>query len=116
MKYLRELLIILSIYLLGEFISKYFNFPLPGNIIGMLILLTLLCLGIIDVKKVENVSNFFLDHLAFFFIPAGVGLITSLALLKDTWLQILMVCLLTTIFTIGVTGRIVQGLQKTKDN
>jgi len=82
----------------------------------MLILLALLCFGILDVKKVENVSQFFLDHLAFFFIPAGVGLITSLSLLKDTWLQILLVCLFTTMFTMAVTGRIVQRVQKTKDN
>ena len=77
MKIFREALLILGIYLIGEVISKGFSLPLPGNILGMLILLLLLMTKVIKVEKIESVSNFFLDHLAFFFIPAGVGLISS---------------------------------------
>ena len=59
MKLFREAIIILGIYLIGELISKGFSLPLPGNILGMIILLILLCTKIIKVDDVENVSDFF---------------------------------------------------------
>lgn len=112
MKIFRESIIILCIYLLGEFISKAFNLPIPGNIIGMIILLILLCTNIVKLEKVETVSSFFLDHLAFFFIPAGVGLLASFDIIKSSLLGILFICIITTSIVIVVTGLIVQALVK----
>lgn len=114
MKLLRELLIILAIYFAGEILVKFFNLPVPGNIIGMILLLILLCTNIIKLEMVDTVSNFFLDHLAFFFIPAGVGLLTSLTVIKDSWIRLLIVCFLTTIITIGVTALVVDFMTKGK--
>lgn len=112
MKIFREALIILSIYLLGEIISKGLGLPVPGNIIGMIILLLLLCSNIIKLEKIETISSFFLDHLAFFFIPAGVGLITSFDLIKSSLIEILFICIVATSIVIVVTGLIVQYLIK----
>lgn len=112
MKIFRESLIIICIYLLGEIISKGLNLPIPGNIIGMIILLILLCTNIIKVEKVETISSFFLDHLAFFFIPAGVGLLTSFDIIKSSLIQILLICIIATSLVIVVTGLIVQALLK----
>ena len=117
MKIFRESIIILGIYLIGELISKFFKLPLPGNIIGLIILLTLLCTNIIKVEKVETVSTFFLDHLAFFFIPAGVGLLSSFDTIKSSLVSILILCLITTAIVIVCTGIIVQyiiGIQTKK--
>lgn len=110
MKIFREALIILCIYLLGELISKGLNLPVPGNIIGMIILLTLLCSNIVKIEKVETISSFFLDHLAFFFIPAGVGLLTSFHIIKSSLIEILLICIVATIIVISITGLIVQFL------
>ena len=38
MKLFREAIIIFGIYLMGELISGLLNLPIPGNILGMLIL------------------------------------------------------------------------------
>lgn len=112
MKLFREALIILGIYLLGELLSSGLNLPIPGNILGMLILFILLCTKIIKVENISTVTNFLLDHLSFFFIPAGVGLMTSLGIIKSTWWQLLLVCLITTIIMIGITGIVVQAVSK----
>lgn len=112
MKLLREMLIILIIYFIGEGISKFFKLPVPGNIIGMILLLLLLGTKVIKVESVETVSNFFLDHLAFFFVPAGVGLITATDLLKGNSLKLLFVCILSTIIVLVITGFIVQTVIK----
>lgn len=115
MKIFREAIIILGIYLVGELISKGFSIPLPGNIIGMIILLVLLCTKVIKVEKIENISTFFLDHLSFFFIPAGVGLISSFSSIKDSLIYILLLCLITTAIVIISTGIIVQFIIKIKE-
>ena len=73
-----------------------------------LILLVLLCTKVIKVEKVENISDFFLDHLAFFFIPAGVGLLNSFTSIKDSLLLIILLCVVTTAIVIVTTGLIVQ--------
>jgi holin-like protein len=108
MKIFREAIIVLGIYLLGEIISRWFSLPIPGNILGMLILLVLLCTKVIKVEKVENISDFFLEHLAFFFIPAGVGLLNSFTSIKDSLLLIILLCVVTTAIVIVTTGLIVQ--------
>lgn len=116
MKLLRELLIVLGIYFIGELIHNLFKLPLPGNIIAMLLLLFCLCANIIKLQHIENVSKFLLDHLAFFFIPAGVGLITSLNILRGSWYKILLVCFVSTIVVMVVSGKIVQLLIKNTKN
>ncbi|SCJ74100.1 Antiholin-like protein LrgA [uncultured Clostridium sp.] len=108
MKIFRESLIILVLYFIGELIAKTLNIPIPGNIIAMIILFLSLCTGIIKVEKVESISSFFLDHLAFFFIPAGVGLMNSFDSIKSSAIQIVIICIVTTIIVMGVTGVVVQ--------
>ena len=108
MKFFRESILLLSIYFAGEIISKLLNLPIPGNIIGMILLFVLLTSNIIKVEKVENLANFFLDHLAFFFIPASVALMTSFVSLKGSIFKIILLCILTTIIVIGITGITVQ--------
>lgn len=112
LKLFRETLIILGIYLVGEVLSASLHLPIPGNILGMIILFILLCTKVVKVDNISNVTNFLLDHLAFFFIPAGVGLMASMGIIKSTWWQLLVVCLSTTVIIIGVTGIIVQAISK----
>ncbi|WP_426349564.1 CidA/LrgA family protein [Alloiococcus sp. CFN-8] len=114
MKYLRELLIIIGIYILGLIITEAFNLIIPGNIVGMIILLILLLTKGIDIKAIENTANFFLNHLAFFFIPAGVSLMNSLGIIKDNWIGILFVSIITTFIIFVVTGKTVEYIQKLK--
>lgn len=116
MKILRESIIILSIYLIGEILSKSLSLPIPGNILGMLLLLLLLCTKVIKVNQIESISNFFLDHLAFFFIPAGVGLLTSFNLIKDSLVIILIICIITTSIVLVITGKVVELIINIKKN
>jgi holin-like protein len=112
LKLFREALIILGIYLVGEVLSSALHLPVPGNILGMVILFILLCTKVVKVENISNVTDFLLNHLSFFFIPAGVGLMTSLDIIKSTWWQLSLVCLITTSIIIGTTGTIVQVISK----
>ena len=115
MKIFKELSLILLIYLIGEVLSNTLNLPIPGNILGMVLLLLCLCLKIIKLEWIETVSDFFMKNLAFFFIPASVGIIASFSVLKSTWHKIFFICFFTTIITLVVTGLVTQSVKKIID-
>lgn len=108
MKILRQLALVLFLLFLGEFIKLTLHLPIPGSVLGMLFLLGGLVSGIIPLSAVEEISDFFLDHLAFFFLPAGVGLLAYSELIKTSGIQLFLVCLITTILVMGFTGATVQ--------
>lgn len=109
-----QLTIVLAICFAGEFSHRILHVPIPGNIIGMLLLLLLLCLKIIRPRQIENVTRFFLNHLAFFFLPASVGLLAARNELQGQWILLLILCIGATIATMAATGRTTQMLRRRK--
>ncbi|HIH74990.1 MAG TPA: CidA/LrgA family protein [Methanosarcina sp.] len=109
---LKQFSIILSIYFLGELLQKAFELPVPGNILGMLILFISLYTGIIKLEMIDRMSNFLLDNLAFFFLPAGVSLITCFTVLEGKLTEVLWVSILSTIIILGVTGLTVEFVKR----
>ena len=49
---------------------------MPGNLVGMLLLLGLLRLGVVRLEHVEDAAALVLQHLNLFFLPLAVGLMT----------------------------------------
>ena len=74
----------------------------------MLLLLALLMTNVVKVEQIETVSNFLLDHLAFFFLPAGVALITALGILKLDGIQLVIIAIVSTLVVMSVTAILVQ--------
>ncbi len=114
MKLLRQFLIILIICVLGEVLNKVVHIPLPGSIIGMILLFICLLTGIIKIEMIEEISKFLLDHLAFFFIPSGVGLLAYMGILKQNAVPLVVICLVTTVIVMVVTGLTVQLIKGRK--
>ncbi|SES95739.1 holin-like protein [Natronincola peptidivorans] len=110
MTLLRQLAIVIGICFAGELINKAFNIPIPGNVLGMMLLLILLTTGIIKLEMIDEIAKFLLDHLAFFFVPAGVGLLSHLDIIKEQWIPIIGVILISTVIVMVVTGLTVQFL------
>ncbi|HCW73342.1 MAG TPA: CidA/LrgA family protein [Clostridiaceae bacterium] len=111
MKVLRQFGTILVILLLGEGIRMSTGISIPGTVIGMVILFILLMTKVIKLENIEMISKFLLDHLAFLFVPAGVGLISSLDVIGSAWLPIMMIVIISTVLVVGVTGWTVQLLK-----
>ena len=116
MRILLQLALILGICYVGELIHDYTGIPIPGNILGMLILLILLCLKIVKLEQIREVSDFFLKRLAFFFLPPAIGLMLVGDDVKSQWPLLLLLCIVITVITMAATGWTVQLLsKKTKD-
>ncbi|MBP3906274.1 MAG: CidA/LrgA family protein [Peptostreptococcaceae bacterium] len=116
MKLLKQFSLILVILALGEYISSIIsNFiVIPGSIIGIIILFLLLKIGIIKIDKVEDISNFLLDNMAIFFIPAGVSLIQSLDIISSNIIVLAITIIISTILVMSITAIVVEKMIKRK--
>jgi holin-like protein len=116
MKYIFQFAIILAICYLGDLIHSFLHIPIPGNVLGMVLLLILLLSGVVKLSMIEDVSNFLLKHLAFFFIPAAVGLITCFTVLEGKWTALFVISVISTFIIAVVTGATVQLLIKRRQS
>ena len=120
MKILNQLAIILGVWVVGEYISSFIQniVVIPGRIIGMILLFILLKYKVVKLENINEISNFFLDNMAIFFIPAGVSLIKSLDLISDNVFVLLITIFVSTIIVMYVTGKLVDIMinKKSKEN
>ncbi len=120
MKIFNQLALILGVWGVGEYISSFIQniVVIPGSIIGMLLLLLLLQFKVIKIESIKELSDFFLDNMAIFFIPAGVSLINSLNLIADNIFVLVISIALSTPIVMYVTGIIVEKMiqNRAKEN
>ena len=103
-----QLAVIFAICLAGEFLHRIVSIPLPGNIIGMVLLLALLCLKIIKPEQISGVSSFFLNYLALFFLPPSIAIMAVGDDVLSKWPLLLGLCIVFTLITLAVSGRCTQ--------
>ena len=106
--------LILLFYLLGCFVAALIGNFVPGSVIGMILLFCALSLKWVRPGHVKKVSMFLLDNMMLFFIPVGVGLITSYTLLSRYMLAIIVASLVSTVLVIAVVGLVEQKLESKK--
>ena len=106
--------LILLFYLLGCFVAALIGNFVPGSVIGMILLFCALSLKWVRPGHGKKVSMFLLDNMMLFFIPVGVGLITSYTLLSRYMLAIIVASLVSTVLVIAVVGLVEQKLESKK--
>ncbi|MCF0223381.1 MAG: CidA/LrgA family protein [Fibrobacter sp.] len=103
-----QIVVIFSICLAGEFLYRVVGVPVPGNILGMIILLLLLCFKILKPEQISSVSSFFLNHLALFFLPPSIAIMTVGDDVIAQWPTLLILCVVLTLVTLAATGLTTQ--------
>ena len=77
------LAIILGFQLTGEVLSRTLGLPLPGPVVGLVLLVAAFHAFPALVARLRPVATGLLAHLSLFFVPAGVGVIAHLHLLAE---------------------------------
>ncbi|PLX94657.1 MAG: CidA/LrgA family protein [Desulfuromonas sp.] len=108
---LRGLVILLVLQLFGEWLSESLQIAVPGNVIGMGLLLLALLLGWLRLAWVEDAAELLLTHFSLFFIPAGVGVMVHTEVIARQWQPILLATVLSTFVVLGVTAKVGQWLE-----
>lgn len=86
---MRGLLVLLVCQLVGEFLVRLLGVPIPGPVVGMVVLFVGLRLRRPTSKSpVVRTADDLLGHLQLLFVPAGVGVIAYLPLVANSWLPL----------------------------
>jgi len=108
-----NLSLILICQLVGEVFVRALRLPLPGPVIGMVILFVILILrdrfavmerGPLRDGAVEGTAKGMLAHLSLLFVPAGVGVVQQLDLMTQHGLAIFAILAASVLVTLLVTA------------
>jgi putative effector of murein hydrolase LrgA (UPF0299 family) len=111
MAILRSFFVLLLFQLAGEALRTAAHLPIPGPVLGMV----LLAAWYIARKRepspaIQQTADTLLGWLGLLFVPAGVGIIANLALLRAAWLPITVSLVGSTLLTLLVTAWLMQRL------
>jgi holin-like protein len=84
------------------------HIPVSGNVAAVLLMFFLLQTGAMPLAMVEKAATLMLRHLALFFLPIAVGLVSFSALWLASGLPILATLLVSALVGFVVTGRLCQ--------
>ncbi|MGF1561704.1 MAG: CidA/LrgA family protein [Geminicoccaceae bacterium] len=94
--------------LIGETVVVATHLPVPGPVIGMLLLFAGLMIRGGVPQQLDAVTGFLLQHLSLLFVPAGVGVLAHVDLLSRDWWPIGVTVVISTLATIVLTAWLVQ--------
>lgn len=112
MKIMLQIGIVFVLCFAGEGISGILPFAFPGSVISMILLFLLLLCKVIKIEHLKEKTDFMLQNMAFFFIPAGVGLINYYDVMKGSIVPLLFICLITTVLTFAAAAFTVSAVIK----
>ncbi|WP_379156910.1 CidA/LrgA family protein [Paenibacillus sp. sgz5001063] len=96
-------------------LTPYLHIPIPGSIIGMILLFALLESGMIRLNWVEVGASWLLAELLLFFIPSAIGVMNYSKLLEADGLQVLAVVLVGTFAVMASSGLLTGAIFKVKE-
>ena len=104
---LEALATLLVFQTIGEVLSYLLRLPIPGPVLGMVLLLAVLMARPAAVDALRPTSLELLKHLSLLFVPAGVGVMLHAARIGDEWLPIVVALVVSTALAIAVTALVI---------
>ncbi len=110
-----QLAALIAINKVGYLAAAALHLPLPGNLVGMLLLFALLRSGLVHQRLIEEASSILTRHLAFFFIPITVGLMGYSKLLMDSSVAVIGTLLVSAAIGMCASGFLAQALAQRRE-
>ena len=108
MKLYVQLMIIFMISLVGEGISSAFHLPVPGSIIGLVLLFLALQFKLLLLRHISMVGNFLLANMTILFLPPAVGIMDKFQVIAPYLLPIILIVLGAIVLNVCVIAVVVQ--------
>lgn len=112
MKLYVQLMIIFTIALIGEGISSFFQLPIPGSIIGLILLFLALQFKWLRLRHVSLVGNFLLANMTILFLPPAVGIMDKFDVIAPYLLPIVLIILGALVLNVVVMALVVQFIKR----
>lgn len=94
---------------LGELLSKFALPYIPGPVLGLVLLFAFLCLRGHVPASIDLVGSSVLQHLGLLFIPASVGVVLYLPILRANAWAIATALVVSVLATIAVTAALLKA-------
>lgn len=111
MKLYVQLMIIFAISIVGEGISLLFHLPIPGSIIGLILLFLALQFKILRLRHVSMVGNFLLANMTILFLPPAVGIMDKFHVIAPYLLPIILITVGAIILNVLVIAVVVNFIK-----
>jgi holin-like protein len=106
-------LAVLGVFLgAGTLIVDGARLPVPGSVLGMVLLTGALQLGWIRLAWVRPAADLLLRHMGLLFVPPGVAVLVHAELIRAEWLPIVAGSAVSTVAVLVVVGRVQQRLER----
>ncbi|OCL84068.1 CidA/LrgA family protein [Arcobacter porcinus] len=109
---LKGFITLLVFQFLGESISKLFDLLVPGSVIGMLLLLGFLFIRKSSFKSLDSAVSIHLKYLPLLFIPAAMGIITQIDIIKKEFWAIFIALFFGTLIALAFSSKLMDYLTK----
>jgi holin-like protein len=86
--------------------------PVPGPVIGLLLLFAYLLIRPSAVDSIEPTALELLRHLSLLFVPAGVGIMVAVDKVRGEGLAIVVALVVSTTLAIAVTALVTRALMR----
>lgn len=103
-QYLRAFALLYLCLIIGNLLSAILPFAVPGSIIGMLILFTLLALQIVPADWAKPGCSLLLKNMTLLFVPIGIGIMNYYGQLSQQLVPILVSCFISTLVVMLVVA------------
>ena len=95
---------------IGEVMSYALRLPVPGPVIGMVLMLLYLRLRPCSLEAMRETSLGLLQHLSLLFVPAGVGVMAHWHRLAAEGVAIVVAIIVSTVLALAATALTVRAL------
>ena len=99
-----QVLTIVAVLFVSKIIESFMPIPMPASVIGLVLLFIALCTGIVKLGQVETVGTALTNNIGFLFVPAGISVINSLPILKQSPILIILLIIISTLLLLICTG------------
>lgn len=103
---------LLLLQLIGEVLVQLTHAPVPGPVVGTLLLFVGLLLRGKIPEGLRVTGQTLLSHLSLLFVPAGVGVLLYLPRIADEWLAIAVALLLSTLASIAAAALAMRAVMR----
>lgn len=105
---IRGLVILLLYQGVGEILARGLSSPVPGPVIGLVLLLVTLLWRQKTNADLQMVATGLTSHLGLLFVPAAVGVVSFLPMLSGHMLSILAVLVLSVVLAMASTALVLK--------
>jgi holin-like protein len=98
--------------LLGEALVRVLAMPVPGPVVGMVLLFVLMLVRAPLPDGTGDVASGLLRNLSLLFVPAGVGVVQHAELLGGEGVRLALVVVISTALALATTALVFAGVQR----